>query len=76
MRRKTGKPFRSLIKFVLLIQLYCYHNFEVDAVLPRQENLETCDERHHQNNEANIETDENIQRTKRAARLIPAQYLL
>jgi len=48
----------------------------VDAVLPRQENLETCDERHHQNNEANIETDENIQRTKRAARLIPAQYLL
>lgn len=76
MGRKIGKHFRSLIKFVLLIQLYCYHNLEVDAVPPRQENLETCDEHnHHQNNEANIET-ENIQMTKRAARLIPAQYLL
>ncbi len=33
-----------LFKFCLLIQLYCYHNLEVGAIPPRQDNLEICDE--------------------------------
>ena len=37
-------------------------NKRENAVPPRQENLETCDLPHHQNNEANIQT-ENFQRT-------------
>ena len=65
-----------LFKLLLLIQLYSYHTMvEVDAV--GQDNLETCKERLHQNGTYfEDETEKNLPRTKRPARMIPAQYLM
>ena len=77
MGRKLGKHFMSLLKLFLLIQLYCYHNLEVDAVRPRQENLETCDKSHHHNGTYfEEETEKNHQRPERPARLMPVKLFM
>lgn len=77
MGRKLGKYSKLLFKVFLLTQLYCYHNFEVDAVPSRHETLETCNDNHHQNGtHFDEETEKGLQRTKRPARLIPVQYML
>jgi len=77
MGRKFGKYSRLLFKVFLLIQLYCYLNLEVIAVDSSHENVETCNERHHHNAAySNEETEKKIQRTKRAARMIPEKYLV
>jgi len=77
MERKLGKYSKLLFKLFLLIQLYCYHNLEVVAVTPRQENLETCNDLLHQNEtDFDEETEKGLQRPKRPARMIPAQYML
>ena len=77
MGRRLGKYFKLLVKVFLLIQLYCFHNLEVDAVHPREENLEICNERHHFKNGTYFDdvTEKNLQRNKRPARMIPVQYL-
>ena len=78
MGRILGKYSRILLKLFILIQLYCFHNLEVDAVPSRPENGKTCDERHHHNgtNQFEEETEKNLQRTKRPARMIPGHYLM
>lgn len=74
MGRKFQKYSKLLFKIVLLIQLYCHHDLEVDAVSPRQENLKTYDERHHHNGTCSQkESEKDIQRTKRSAGM---QHLL
>lgn len=76
MERKLGKYSRLLFKLFLLFQLYSYHQLEVDAVQPiHQEKSETCNKHHPNKTHFEEETEENL-RTKRAARLIPVQYLL
>jgi len=67
-----------LLKLVLIIHLYCYHNLVVDAaVSPRPENLETGNEHHYLNRTCFDDGNEkNLQRTKRPARMIPAHYFM
>ena len=76
MGRNLRKYFMLLFKLFLLIQLYSYCKVvEVHAV--GQKDLETCKERHHQNGTLfEDETEKNLPRTKRPARMIPAQYLM
>jgi len=77
MGRKLGKYSKLLFKLFLLIQLYCYHNLEVVAVLSRHENVETCNACNHKNGtHFDEETEKSLQRTKRPARMIPVQYML
>ena len=63
-------------KLALLLQLYCYHSLEVGAVPPRQENMETCDECHANHNGTYFEeeSEKDLQKSKRPARLIPLHY--
>ena len=77
MGRKHGKYSRLLFKLFLLIQLYCYHNLEVGAVPSQHGNSKTCDECHNHNGGTYFEknTEKNLQRTKRPARMIPGHYL-
>ena len=77
MGRKLGRHSKLLFRLFLLFQLYSYHNLEVDAIPPSQENLETYDELCHQNgSDLGDESEEKLQRTKRPARLLPARYLI
>ena len=73
MGRKFRKYSKLLFKIVLLIQLYCHHDSEVDAVPTRQENLKTYDNRHRNRTYFTKESEKDIQRTKRSAGM---QYFL
>jgi len=78
MGRILGKYSRFLLKLFILIQLYCFHNLEVNAVPSRHENGKACDESHRLNGTTYFEEEieKNLQRTKRPARMIPAKYLM